>query len=232
MAGALPPQSSMLNSALAKIGDQKGTSSCVGWSISQAAYLTTRQREPFAEFPSPTVAYVLGRVRAGDNPRHLVDVGSIPISVVDAATEWGLLSMKTHPFSESTINTMLPWDEIEKASVCTSAWQRFGFNLDTRANEIKSFLAANVPVIFGMTVTDKYMNLGMHQVFDGDPGGTVRGGHMQCITDYDGDEVIVAGSWGTGFADRGFARITLRELCSSHSYSDFYAIVGAPKELL
>jgi hypothetical protein len=214
----------------AKIGNQKQTSSCVGWAAAQAMYTFMKVHHQVDIFPSVLGLYGLGRIRGGESIQHgkLVDAGSFPIAVVEASMDWGVLSSEDLEFDDEKINEPVPWDLVQKASVQLSSWQRFGWDLSTREAEIKSYLAAETPVMFGMQVTDEYERLRSDQVYDGD-SGFYKGGHMQCIVAYEEGVAVVAGSWGTSFANKGFARITFRELCSSHQYSDFYAINSAPQ---
>ena len=79
---------------------------------------------------------------------------------------------------------------------------------DARLERVKRALGSRQLVVFGMNVSDEFVNndFGTQPV---DPSvGHLAGGHALCAVDHDGDYVRGVNSWGPDWAEKGFFRMT------------------------
>jgi hypothetical protein len=145
-----------------------------------------------------------------DDPHAaLNDGGCQPACVVEAGRFEGALSEQAFPFSEDPVllNRRVSFRELENARnyriADIAVIEETG---DAGVQVIRNALAAGFPIGFGMEVDQSYEALGPNDIYEG-PNGPALGGHSQAVVGYVGGVFIVAGSWGAGFANGGFAKI-------------------------
>jgi hypothetical protein len=196
----------------ADVLDQRGTSSCTGYGHF-ARLIDVRARflgYQGAAASSARWGYTLGRERMLADPKAvLTDDGCMPSWVIEGGRSEGALSEDACPFSDdpAVLNARLSFGQLQHAR---------GFRIadvaviedtgDACVRAMCAALAAGFPIGFGMQVDQSYEDLGPNDVYEG-PNGPSKGGHSQAVVGYVRGVFIVAGSWGRGFADGGFAKI-------------------------
>jgi hypothetical protein len=76
-----------------------------------------------------------------------------------------------------------------------------------RKQEVMRCLSAGMPVVFGTTVADSFLDSDGPHTNVGIPTDTYAGGHAMVIVGYDEDGVWVCNSWGTGWRADGFVHL-------------------------
>jgi len=178
--------------------------------------------------------YTLGREITMANPSAvLVDDGAIPADVVEGMRVFGVVPESAFPGDDANvINERIAFGTLEASWRVTdiAAIAEVG---EARVQAVRAALAHLYPVPYGQQIDDAYAYLANGAVYSG-PKGKITGGHAQRIVGYrpgptPGSWVFkVAGSWGTDFADAGFAWIDGSVIGNPELCYDLYALHVAP----
>jgi Papain family cysteine protease len=186
-------------------GYQGQVNSCVPWTIDYAmlgwySRYTGRAGQPFAPM------YTYSQINGGG------DYGS------DATTALQLALVQGNDTRIDYIQGDYNWASQPTATERANA-ARFkikgyativaGVGLAGTVPALQHALATYHPVAIGMVVRDGFINLGPGPAaVDNDIAGAIRGYHEVLAVGYDTGGLIVENSWGTGWANRGFGRIS------------------------
>lgn len=194
------------SSHLDAVPSQLGNS-CVGWSISSAAFLAASiAGRPIAR-PSALFAYTIARLI--DAPkRPLVDHGSRFRLAMFGLRERGLVAADRWPETAANLDAVPPLDAFQEGEAAQlEAFYRIDDEGDV-AGGLRHALARGYCPLFGMAVDTRYEQIGASDVYD-EPGGAVLGNHAQVVIGY--SDVLnafkVLNSWGPSWGDEGFAWI-------------------------
>lgn len=196
------PKSVDMSDKMPEVGNQGGQQSCVAWAMAYAlkGYQETVQLgEPVKFSPS----FVYNQINGGKN---------VPTQVTDGLnilSEQGVCLMKEMPYDETK------WDE-EPTEEAKSSAKRFRIDEWRRVNtldikEIKTHLAAGLPVIIGAMVTAEFRDNGYTEGADfiWKKNGEPIGGHAMLVVGYDDDKNAfkIINSWGKNWGDGGYGWI-------------------------
>ena len=215
------PKEIDLSAHLPAIADQGATQSCVGFAVATAAYMRASiARTPNIRLPSATALYALGRAKAvASASAPLVDAGSQPRLVLEAAATWGLVADASWPFRPDTINTRPSWSALDSGvgfELHDYSWiNSTGFS---RTSDLKVALANGYPVVISVSVDDLIDTPPENFIIDG-PKGDIRGNHMLAVIGYrdtaSGTLFRFVNSWGSGWGDDGKAWLTEARMMDS-----------------
>lgn len=212
-------------------GNQGMVGSCVTWAIDYSmlgwyARFDGRVGEPFA----PMYTYSQIHIGSGDG-------GSYPSAALQVAKTQG---NDTHAhYAQGDYD----WQTLPTASERASAAQfkiKSSTTLFMGANQagsvalVKQALATNHPVAIEMAVRHGFDFLGSAPTaVDDDISSTVRGYHEVLAVGYDAAGLVIQNSWGTGWANGGFGRISWRvvqaDVWEGDTIEGFVQPVTAPK---
>jgi len=210
------------------IDDQGRAEDCVANATTGALeFLQIRNGLPFVKL-SRLFLYYNARIQTRDQCK---DEGTYIRLAFSTLTTLGTCTEDTWPYDLSQIFVRPSWRSYTEAFPNrTSAFYRIEFiDWQMLRDMVKMALAAQHPVVFGMTVDDNYVNhSGSGPVAMPVKNRPSPGGHAQTIVGYD-DNLgcwIVRNSWGTGWADNGYALVPYEYLEESDA-NDFWVPVLA-----
>jgi len=191
-----------MSDKMPEVGSQGNQQSCVAWAIAYAlkGYQENVQLgEPIKFSPS----FVYNQINGGKNvPTHMTDGLNI-------LSQQGVCLMDEMPYDEEN------WEEKPSAAHRSSA-KRFRIDEWRRVNtmdvkEIKTHLAAGLPVIIGALVTNEFIEKGYTDGADyiWKKNGENVGGHAMLLVGYDDDKNAfkLINSWGKNWGDKGYGWI-------------------------
>ena len=177
--------------------------SCVGYALTTAAYGTAAIAVEPIEMPSPLFPYTMSRLRG--RPARLVDVGCSPRDAMLGIAQYGLVANARWPEVEAFINAVPSLDAFAEGDAARiEAFYRIPDGKGAAAAAKAALKRGRLP-IFGMLVDQAYAEVG-DGIYSA-AGGSVLGGHMQCLVGFAPqlDAFLVANSWGSSFANEGYA---------------------------
>ncbi len=230
------------------IADQGQAGSCVAFAGGRQLGLFWRAMGLTSEwvFPSPRLSYPLARLQeyAGVKPElipALQDSGCYPSLYLKAIQAVGFVRWEdyAYPTDAATLNNAAKMEALVNrhppADVMALAYDQKGLEFGIydgpasgRMDWIRECLLHRMAPTFGMQVDDNYMN---------NVGGVVKrvdlanslGGHDQCIVAIDdNDNLVIAGSWGRSFGNKGFVLISPDVINNEDICSDFQIVKAAP----
>ncbi len=203
----VPPVSVDLRQWAVIPGDQGQVGSCVTWAIDYGmlgwySRYSGRAGQPFAPM------YTYSQINGG------VDGGSAPSSALQVAVSQGS-DTRAH-YTQGDYDWRDQPTAAEKANAAQYKITRYttlfsGSDQAGSATLVKQALAARHPVAIEMAVRSGFDNLGPSATdVDDDITSTIRGYHEVLALGYDAAGLIIENSWGTGWANGGFGRISWR----------------------
>lgn len=230
------------------IVDQGQAGSCVAFAGGRQLGLYWRAMGLTSEwvFPSPRLSYPLARLReyAGVKPEFippLQDVGCYPALYLAAIQAVGFVRWEdyAYPTDAATLGSTSKMRALVNkhppADVIALAYDQKGLEFGLydgpasgRMDWIRECLIHRMAPTFGMQVDENFMN---------NVGGVVKridltnslGGHDQCSVAIDEKgNLVVAGSWGRSFGNKGFVTISPDVINDENICSDFQIVKAAP----
>jgi hypothetical protein len=187
-------------------GDQGQVSSCVSWAIDYTAmgwYLRRHAVDGFPLAPMYTYAQLV----------HGQNVGTFFEDTFAIAESQGVDDHVDYAQGDYDYTTQPSAAERDNASNWKLAsYQALPVGVSPAMTEtaIKSALAAQTPVVLGIQVFDQFYGLAPgHSDLDR-VSGPSDGGHAVTALGYDSYGVTIENSWGTGWGNNGFARLSWR----------------------
>lgn len=214
------------------VRDQDGSSACVGFGLTGAAYCRLHAIGVPCGLFSPTALYNLTLMASRPNKSDpLIDDGCYPFVAASILVDHGLCQESAYPFSMKRVAK-----EVDLQTVLTSSqfrvsnFSRITARGEERVEVCKRSIAASHPVPLGMLVGDEFQAYTSSRDPVGIETGPDTGGHMTFLCGYenDGEVFIGCNSWGKSWGDQGFFRIHRSKLEHS-STTDLYEIVITEK---
>ncbi len=186
-------------------GNQGALNSCVPWTIDYAmlgwySRYSGRLGQPFAPM------YTYSQINAGG------DWGSDPTAALQLAVTQGNATRAAYPRGDSNWKTAPT--AAERFSAAQFKVKSFttvfvGVNRPGATTLLKQAIATNHPVAIELSVRYGFDYLAKSPTAtDTDTTSAVRGDHEVLAVGYDATGLIVQNSWGTGWANGGFGRIS------------------------
>lgn len=193
--------------------DQKRTSSCVGFAMVAARYVTLRARGIIEPLQSAAWAYKVGlAVDRRSTAEPLRDEGSMPNQVMRGLEEWGSLPATEYPLDERTIVTEPTVFELEKASRANMVgWRSINTRNALLVADLRRALQSGFAPTFAIDVDQAFEDHdGRGEL--GAKRGPSLGGHEMFVIGYDtlasGQTVFtIQNSWSASWSAGGFARV-------------------------
>jgi len=188
-------------------GDQGQLSSCVTWAIDYGmlgwySRYTGLAGQPFA--PMYTYSQINGGVDGGSYPTAALDVAKAQGNDTRAHYTHGDYDWRTKPTAAEKTNAAN-----YKIKGYTTLFA--GSGQAGSATLIRQALATKHPVAIEMAVRSGFDYLGANaNAVDDDITSTIRGYHEVLAVGYDPAGLIIENSWGTGWANGGFGRLSWR----------------------
>jgi hypothetical protein len=204
---AVPPASADLRKWAVPPGNQGAVGSCVTWAIDYGmlgwySRYSGRAGQPFAPM------YTYSQINGG------VDNGSSPIAALQVALTQGS-DTRAH-YTQGDYDWTSKPTAAERANAAQYKIKSYttlfmGANQAGSATLLKNALATNHPVAIVMAVRHGFDILGPSAAaVDDDITSAIRGYHEVLAVGYDSAGLIIENSWGTGWADGGFGRLSWR----------------------
>jgi len=188
-------------------GNQGALSSCVTWAIDYGmlgwySKYSGRAGQPFA--PMYTYSQINGGVDGGSYPTAALQIAKTQGSDTHAHYTQGDYDWRTKPTAAETANAAN-----YKIKSYTTLFM--GSGQAGSATLIKQALATKHPVAIEMAVRTGFDYLGANpSAVDDDVSSSIRGYHEVLAVGYDAAGLVIENSWGTGWANAGFGRISWR----------------------
>ena len=197
------PESYSLRQYVVEVLDQGDTSKCVAHSFAQALRIADRVAGIAApQLSSRDFLYYNSLAYDGGG---FVDQGTQLRSCAKGLGKFGRSPESVCPFKHDPLVARPDWEAYREAfdHKGPSAYLRV-----TGLLAIKQALAANKPVVGGTNVGNSIFSVAANEVYDPDPSEPSVGGHALTIVGYDANSFLLCNSWGTGYADGGFFRVS------------------------
>jgi hypothetical protein len=203
----VPPASVDLRQWAVTPGDQGAVSSCVTWAIDYSmlgwySRFAGVAGQPFAPM------YTYSQINFG------ADNGSYPTAALDIAVQQG--SDTRADYTQGDYDWRDQPTNAERANAAHYKIKGYetlfsGVGQAGTAAGIKNALATNHPVAIEMAVRNGFESLGSNPAaVDDDITSGILGYHEVLALGYDAAGLIIENSWGTGWANGGFGRISWR----------------------
>ncbi len=220
------PPSRDLRESWWTIGDQKDTGSCVGWASADSVirwHLVKANRLPKSQRLSPRFVWMASKETdtfVSQPTTFIESEGTSLKAALDIARKFGTVQDSVLPFEPMKL-----YPGPSQIFYALAAQMKIAsyFNLGTKANSWRIWLANNGPILTRLNVDETWDNAtrtkGKLNVYK---PKTARGGHAIALVGYTRDRFIVRNSWGTGWGDRGFGYASLRY--AEAAFSEAYGV--------
>lgn len=210
------PAAYSLRKYVVEVLDQGDTSKCVAHSFAQAL----RIADKIAGVASPQLSardFLYYNALAYDGG-GFVDQGTQMRSCAKGLTKFGRPPESACPFKHDPLVERPSWEAYREGydHKGPKAYYRV-----VGLEEIRQAIAANKPVVGGASVGNSIYDASATDIYDPDPEEPSIGGHALTVVGYDAHSFTLCNSWGTGYADGGFFRVSPRFMAS---FTDLWAI--------
>lgn len=200
------PASASLAHLVAQVLDQGRTSSCVAHAIAYAV-----QVQQFAHAPHKPAPQLMSRLFDYYCARNYTDDqneddGTYLRNGIKACAKLGFCPESVFPFDAQEVNRQPPLAAFRAAADqrYPTAYYRIDSYGQERRQEIKACIAAGNPLVFGMTVSEAFIDWHGPGYFVEDFKTPIAGGHAMCCVEYDEQGVRGPQSWGLDGGDAGW----------------------------
>lgn len=236
---ARAPASASARHLVASVLDQGAIGSCVanaGMQALRAAQIRARMAQgasleraiALSPLGSRLMAYFLARATHGDASN---DSGTYPRAFFQVVTKFGFCPEDVWPYDVFRFTQTPPHTAFRAAfdQQAPTEYRKIFESGYARVDAIKQAIADDYLVVFGTDVSQPFVN---GEWGYGDPlpppvGMRIAGGHALCVTGYDGDNFEIVNSWGSGFGDGGFFRMSADYLAWEQT-RDLWIVKTAP----
>jgi C1A family cysteine protease len=203
------PASVDLRKAWWTINNQESTGSCVGWAAADGLmryHLVAANRLDKTKLLSPRFVWMASKEtdEFTKRPETFIEVAGTTLkAAMDIMRNYGNVLDTDLPFH---INTLMFGgnDNTFYANASTRKAANY-FNLGKDLSQWRSWIAANGPILVGLSVDETWENAAATGgKLDTFVPASVRGGHAVCIVGYTPERFIIRNSWGTTWGDKGF----------------------------
>lgn len=190
--------------------------SCVGFSIATALLAAWRYRgASTARIPSPRFIWYNARVT---HAAERLDSGTYIRAALHQLARLGYCDESACPSLDGQ-DLFLAAERPTRLAYHQAHDQRLEAFQYGRVDPGSQFswqraLSSGNPVVFGMPVTQRYVELGRHAYYDGDATPVV-GGHAQVALGYDERGIFGPGTWGRGHGNGGWFSLSWRLVLAS-----------------
>lgn len=214
LAAAIPGTSSLRDHVI-EVLDQSTTSECVAHAWAQALRVADMVAGVEAP-PLPSRHFIYYNARAFDGG-PIVDRGTELRSGARGLTKFGRPPEKAWPFDVRYIDQRPSWEAYREGY----DWKGpAGYYRVTTLAELRQAIAAGKPVVGGVYVGNSIFGY-ESGIYDPDPKEPIVGGHALCFTGYGTGYYEIVGSWGIGYGEAGFMRVSER---FASKFSDLWAV--------
>lgn len=210
------PAAFSLRDLVVEVLDQGDTSKCVAHSFAQALRIADRVAGVKApQLSSRDFLYYNSRAYDGDG---FIDQGTQLRSCAKGLGKFGRPPESAWPFKHDPLVARPSWEAYREAfdHKGPSAYLRVA-----GLTEIKQALAAHKPVVGGALVGNSIFDSSFTGIYDPSPSEAKIGGHALTVIGYDATSFTLVNSWGPGYRDGGFFRVSPRFMAS---FTDTWAI--------
>jgi C1A family cysteine protease len=194
------------------VGNQGGEGSCVAWGTTYAG----RSMDWYFTYANTTYSFAVN-VFSPEYVYNQIKVstcasGSYVTAGLNLLKSQGVCTWNSMPYTDKDCSTMP--DAAQRTEASGYKITSYG-RISITESSIKTYLAANKPVIVAGPVNRSFVNLGNNQVL-GKYTGTTLGGHCYCLVGYDNTKNAFKfqNSWGTDWASQGFGWISYKYIKS------------------
>lgn len=206
------PASKDLRAQWWTVGDQGSTGSCVGWAAADSVlrwHFARAGRIPRPDRLSPRFVWMASKEtdQLITRPTTFIEAeGTSLKSALDIARKFGVVKDSVLPF----VSGKLYAGEAKTFYVHAAQLKILAyFNLGTNLTNWRNWLATKGPILTRLNVDATWDDVTANGKLDAYQPDTARGGHAVALVGYRPGRFIVRNSWGTGWADRGFAYASL-----------------------
>ena len=186
-------------------GHQGKQSSCVGWAVGYALKSYQEHSERGWSLKDPehlfSPSYIYNQISLGPGK------GSRFQDALNLVQQQGVAPLRDFPYNEHSMSRNPDQHARQKAHNFTVAnWRRIDHQNIT---EIKTHLAAGLPVLIGSSIDQGFYGLSRGEVFNYFDSSQTIGAHAMVLVGYDDakNAFKVMNSWGTQWGDGGFGWI-------------------------
>jgi hypothetical protein len=198
------PLSATLEPFIVEILDQLNTNSCVANAWAQALRVAGCVNGT-ARPPLPSRLYLYSNSRAFHGEAH-IDDGTFLRTCGSGVIKFGAPPEHVYPFETARVNERPPWAAYRAGFDFRGSRGYYRIAMGDLSG-IRQALAAQKPVVFGVSVPDSFLSSdGPSTVdFTNEP---IVGGHAMVVVGYEGDRFRICNSWGADWRERGLCWFT------------------------
>jgi C1A family cysteine protease len=201
------PDAASCKGHLGAVLDQERLGSCVWQAIAKLLWSShVRQGIASPKLCSILAGYYISRAYAGT---ERYDSGTHLRTGFRALNKFGFCPEDEWPYLIGRFAEMPPTNAFRKAfdQKDPTDYYRIHETGNERLDAIKRAIAVGLPVAFGTDVSRAFCDGELGKVWD-HPTGEIAGGHAMVLSGYDGDVFDVLNSWGEGWGDGGWGRMS------------------------
>jgi hypothetical protein len=211
--------------SLVEIHDQGPTNTCVWQAIAQAMLVFLKEKDPASARWLSTLFGYWNTLKLQN--MGMTDQGCVTREALQVLSQIGYCAESAWPFDPSKV-LQQPMPDVYTAATDQqqkTQYYRIYSTGDQRIADIKSAISQGYPVIWATPVDGEYESYSGGIL--GPRNGQWLGSHQRCLVGYTADYVIEANSWGTGWGENGFSRISWEYITWPYSI-EFWVFTAAP----
>lgn len=233
------PSSASLAQFVPSVLNQGPIGSCVANALAQAIRIRALgMREDYPEIMSRLFAYWHSRNQHGDAKR---DTGTYIRLAIKATNKLGRPPESAWPYVTSDHRNPVdgsnppkftrkppPFVTMHAIDRRRQRFYRIASYDQERVTEIKRAISSGFPVVLGTRISESFLSLPANHVPVPIPTDRIVGGHAFLLAGYEEGHALACNSWGTGWGDRGWFRMSWEFVAWSQTH-DLWAIDLPPR---